>query len=98
MTGDGINALENKGPRHMGRQAQDLGVEQVTQANEAAGQSGGHTDPVQEPEIRLVRMPPRIEIKSEEHTQSSAVAGQAALPDHRNLERMREVIVRFVKE
>ena len=96
--------LEDEAPGQAGHVAVDLGVEQVAEADEGAGE--GHRDGqvVQQPhEIEIVLLP--VVVREPPHPEDqgdgAAMAGEAALPRHEDLPEAlpaAQVVVRLVEQ
>ena len=74
-----VYLLEDKGPGHIGRLADDLRVHEVAQADAAGGEGGGNSDIVEHcPEAQLGLA--AIEPQGNHQAQRTTVGGQSGIP------------------
>ena len=91
-------AHEHEAPWQRGLVAEYLAVHQVAEAYEGTHQGYGHHETVKRPERTALRGEYREEYHGEHHAHHAAVAGQAAFPCVKYLNRVLRIIVPLVEE
>jgi hypothetical protein len=88
---------EAESPWHTGRVAINLVIEQVAQTDASATKGYRYDYPVEHPYIILLDNPRKDE-QSQQDAKGSAMAGEASLPDIKDLKQMMGKVIPLIKE
>ena len=94
----GIHILNKaERPRHIGRMAIYLMVEQIAQPHEGAAHGHGNHHPVERPQVGHPIVSGE-EPQANQQAHRSAMAGHAAVPESQDLDRIGQIVARFVEQ